>query len=87
MLTLSDYPKNKEGRPLFFLTQINLSECPAIEGFPTTGMLQFFISDTHNYGIDWDAPLNNDNYRVNYYDEKALASKNVISDFSFLPDF
>ncbi|MEM9968804.1 MAG: YwqG family protein [Pseudomonadota bacterium] len=57
-----DLPKDPAGRPLVFLAQINLDDCPRLPDFPTTGLLQFFIGggpdDTFGlYSEETDEPV------------------------------
>ncbi len=54
------YPTGPDGVPLALLAQLNFSEMPALEGYPSQGILQFFIaggqSRAHVYGMsDYDA--------------------------------
>ncbi len=64
------YPTSKTfGTPLVLLAQINFEEMPFLEGFPTTGILQFFIPyDDDLYGLDYEDLLNQDNFRVIYHE-------------------
>ena len=39
------YPIGKDGQPLWLCAQINFSQVPPVEGFPTGGILQFYLSD------------------------------------------
>lgn len=49
------YPTGPDGVPLALLAQLNFSEMPALEGYPSQGILQFFIagknSSAHVYGM------------------------------------
>jgi len=40
------YPEDKHGNPLVLLAQINFSEIPELEGFPSDGILQLYFSTT-----------------------------------------
>ena len=82
-----DYPKSTQGEFLFFLAQFNFAEIPALEGFPTKGILQFFIAADGMYGLDFDHPQVQDNFRVVYHAEVIEDSALLESDFAFLPDF
>lgn len=63
------------GRPLAFLAQLNFAELPHLEGFPTQGIVQFFIADGDYCGAAFDRghgieALGDDaNYRVLYHPE------------------
>lgn len=39
------YPVGKSGQNLWLCAQINFEQMPRIEGFPTEGILQFYLSD------------------------------------------
>lgn len=49
------FPSGPDGLPLALLAQLNFSEMPRLEGYPTKGLLQFFIaagdSKQHVYGM------------------------------------
>ena len=63
------WPKSPEGRPLFFLAQINFAETPPFPPFPSKGILQFFINDDDLYGMDFDDGENPDTFRVVFHSE------------------
>ncbi|MDO5077088.1 DUF1963 domain-containing protein [Corynebacterium sp.] len=46
------WPRDRHGRRMLFVAQINLSEMPVLEGFRNEGLLQFFIGDHGYFGID-----------------------------------
>ena len=58
------YPVGPDGIPLALLAQLNFSEMPALKGYPSRGILQFFIagseSKAHIYGMadEGGAPFN-----------------------------
>lgn len=50
-------PRMRDGRPMFMVAQINFAEVsPVLPGFPTQGMLQFWISELED-GIDDESQL------------------------------
>ncbi|NHZ65440.1 YwqG family protein [Massilia genomosp. 1] len=61
------YPRDPDGVPLALLAQLNFAEMPALDGYPATGMLQFFIaggeSSAHSYGSAPDFPTPFDEQR------------------------
>lgn len=72
-----------EGKPLRLLAQLNLGALPKLEGFPTEGMLQFFVFHDDLYGADFDAPCDQNGFRVIYHanvtdDTASLLSENEI---------
>lgn len=49
-------PIGSDGKPLYLLAQINFSEIPrTLAGFPSQGLLQFFIADNDHYGADFES--------------------------------
>jgi uncharacterized protein YwqG len=67
------YPRDEKEQPMLLLAQLNFAEIPALAGFPTAGILQFFISPTEWY--------NAEDYRVLYH---AATDAQPQTDFSFL---
>ena len=87
------YPTNNRGRPLFLLAQLNFAEIPSLKGFPTTGILQFYIADDDFFGLDFDRQTSQQNFRVLYFPEVTPYLEpsdqnegHLITDFSFLPE-
>jgi uncharacterized protein YwqG len=76
------YPTDKKGNYLIPLAQINLSECPSLNGFPNSGFLQFYIADDELYGLNFDDQKTQIGFRVLYFKEEELTKP--IQDFSFL---
>lgn len=62
-----DWPQAPDGQALFFLAQLNFAEMPALDPFPSKGILQFFIHDDDLYGMDFDDGENPDTFRVVYH--------------------
>ncbi|MFN4081141.1 MAG: YwqG family protein [Saprospiraceae bacterium] len=63
-----EWPVSKENNtPLFFLTQLNFAEMPALDPFPRKGILQFFIGDDDLYGMNFDDGEDQVNFRVLYH--------------------
>ena len=69
------YPTEKleteEERPLRFLAQINFEEMPSLEGFPSKGMLQFYISEGDLYGLNFEALTVQKGFRIVYHENVA----------------
>ncbi|MDE6733006.1 MAG: DUF1963 domain-containing protein [Oscillospiraceae bacterium] len=78
-----EYPTVREGeskgKPLKLLAQLNFGALPKLAGFPTEGILQFFAYPDDLYGADFDAPCDQNSFRVIYHE-------NVITDTSALID-
>jgi uncharacterized protein YwqG len=63
-----DYPKDANGNYLYLLAQINFEEVPeGIEYLPKKGILQFYIANDDLYGMDFDAPAEQNGFRVLYF--------------------
>lgn len=77
-----EYPTNENDEPMKLLAQINFSELPKIENFPTSGLLQFFIAIDDVYGQDFDDPTSQKSFRVIYHEN--INETNLIEDFSFI---
>ncbi|MDO4686235.1 MAG: YwqG family protein [Corynebacterium sp.] len=45
------WPSDYFNEPMFHLAQLNLSKLPAREGYPTSGLLQFFVADDGLMGL------------------------------------
>ena len=63
-----DYPKDKDGKKLFLLAQINFDKEETSSPLPTRGLLQFFISDDNLMGVDYDDQITQTNFRVIYHE-------------------
>jgi uncharacterized protein YwqG len=91
------YPHSKNGRPLALLAQINFAETPKLEGYPTAGILQFFIADDDLWGLEFTDPYDSveqfklqtsqNNFRVIYHPEIIEDENFLITSVDFLPDF
>ena len=66
----AEYPKDPSGKPMHLAAQLNLRDMPALEGYPSFGLLQFFISAGDLYGSDFDPPYSNKKpgYAVRYHE-------------------
>ena len=83
----TDYPKTKEGVPLKLLAQINFSEMPNLSPYPTEGILAFYINTFDDLlGMDFDNQLNQDGFRVLYFDDITKESHSKEEIISLLED-
>jgi len=46
------YPRDKQGLPMILLAQINFTELPALDGYPTEGLLQLFLPAKDWYDME-----------------------------------
>ncbi|MDE6035773.1 MAG: DUF1963 domain-containing protein [Ruminococcus sp.] len=77
-----DFPTDSNGNQLRLLAQI---ECEKIQldGFMKTGLLQFWIMNDDDSGMDFDNQTNQDGFRVIYYPEvdKTVTPEEIESKF------
>ena len=67
----AELPKDKDGRPLRLLAQLNFRELPRIPDFPEKGILQIFIAEDYMYGMPDDL-VTQDSFRVIYNDSDVV---------------
>ncbi len=77
-----DYPVGENGAPLQLLAQIDFAELPStLDGYPTTGLLQFFIASDEHYGANFDAGMTAEsmsaqrNFRAVYWPDARAESR------------
>ncbi|MBN8680824.1 MAG: DUF1963 domain-containing protein [Chitinophagales bacterium] len=73
------WPTGADGRPLFFLAQINFADMPALPPFPQKGIVQFYINDDDLYGMDFDNGENNDHFKVLFHEDVTENTANLQS--------
>ena len=75
------YPTDGGGNPCILLAQFDCQQLPLLEGFPRTGLLQFFVSDDGDYGLDFDNQMSQENWRVVYHHEvDESITESVVAD-------
>ena len=72
LLDPSKYPTVESGEKMIFLAQINFKEVPKIEGFPESGLLQFFI--------------NREQFKSSliYFEDSMLNEGNAVKEYDWL---
>lgn len=78
------YPIGKDGQYMFPLAQINFSQVPPLTGYPTNGILQFYISSDDIYGLNLDDSKKQDSFRVLYFEK--VNEQTAQKEFPFLND-
>jgi uncharacterized protein YwqG len=79
------YPKDIDGNYLILLAQINFEQCHSFHPFPSRGILQFFISPSlAKYQLTEE--IFQHYFKVRYY-PNILPEHELVTDFSFLPNF
>jgi uncharacterized protein YwqG len=75
------YPVDSYGQYMYLLAQLNLSQLPPLEGYPNKGILQFYLAGDDMYGLNFDNPTDQSNFRVVYLEDTTATA---IGDFHFL---
>lgn len=50
------WPLDARGVPLDFLAQLDMADCASLEGYPSQGVIQFFIACDEMFGADFGHP-------------------------------
>ncbi|WP_103072307.1 YwqG family protein [Aquimarina sediminis] len=69
-----EYPKDRNGKPMIMVAQLNFEQIPRLEYFPEHGILQLFLSSTDWYSED---------SAIIYHSKEDLNTP-VLDNFSFL---
>lgn len=75
------YPTDPDGTKMMFLGQLNFVEMPQLAGFPSNGILQFYIADDELMGLDVQYGS-----EVLYHTSVEQNEDNLQVDFSFMQD-
>ena len=63
------YPVDSQGNQMSLLAQLNFAQLGTEDPLPRAGMLQFFIGQDDGFGIDFDQPDRQKNFRVVYHSD------------------
>ena len=63
------YPTDSQGNKMTLLAQLNFAQLGTEAPLPAQGLLQFFIGQDDGFGIDFDQPDRQKNFRVVYHPE------------------
>ena len=63
------YPVDSQGNKMTLLAQLNFAQLGTEDPLPRAGMLQFFIGQDDVFGIDFDQPDSQKDFRVIYHPE------------------
>lgn len=78
------YPVDSNNKYMYPLAQINCNNLPPLESYPGSGYLQFYISTNDVYGINFDNPCDQNDFRVLYFTNEEV--HDFKTDFSFLEE-
>ena len=70
------YPVDGEGSYMYLLAQLNFSQIPKLEGYPDGGLLQFYLAADSMYGLNFDKPAEQINFRLVYFDNTNAPALN-----------
>ena len=73
----SEYPKDKDGKPMVLIAQINFSELPELRGFPRSGLLQLY------FPVDYWWDMGSE--KIVFHSNEDM-KKESIKDFSFIKE-
>lgn len=76
------YPVDSDNNYMYPLAQINCNEIPALNNYPSSGYLQFYIAMNDVYGINFDDLQDQSTFRVLYFTNEEVAD--FKTDYSFL---
>jgi uncharacterized protein YwqG len=76
------YPVDSDNNYMYPLAQVNCNELPALDNYPTSGYLQFYIANNDVYGINFDDLQDQTTFRVLYFTNEE--AKDFKTDYSFL---
>ena len=73
------YPTDSNGKKMFLLAQINFDQDKAESPLPQSGMLQFFVGGEEMYGLDFDHPTEQKDWRIVYHEkvDTSVTAKTV----------
>ncbi|QGN32066.1 DUF1963 domain-containing protein [Microlunatus sp. Gsoil 973] len=69
----STWPEGRHG-PQVFVAQINFAEVGQLPGFPTSGLLQWFVDPDDSYGLTFDDTAGATGFSVRWYPEPSAPS-------------
>ena len=74
-----------DGDVMSFLVQVDFAEVPALPGFPSSGLLQWFVASTGNYGMTYDATAGTVGFEARWYDARDLTTRSQFVPGDTLP--
>ena len=83
------YPTDSNGKKMFLLAQINFDREKVEAPLPQGGMLQFFVGGEEMYGLDFDHPTAQKDWRIVYHekiDTRVTAEAVEAMDIPVSPD-
>ena len=75
------YPTDADSNYMYLLAQLNFAQMPHLDGYPQKGILQFYVAADDVYGLNFDEPTVQKNFRIVYFED---INDTALEDFSFL---
>lgn len=66
--TDAPWPEGRDGKQMIFLAQINFADMPSLDGYPSWGVLSFFVEDNDLNGCDFPSS-GNTGFQVLYHED------------------
>lgn len=80
----AEYPCDEAGHPMKLLAQINFEQIPTLPLFPTSGILQFYLSvKDDSYGFDYGKGYEQKNFRALFFEKPIKDEDKLKKDFEF----
>lgn len=78
----AEYPKDKTGKPMILLAQLNFSEIPSLKNYPDKGILQFYVSgeewpDMEDYKILYHAEIEDSQTNFEFLSEELYSDSPI----------
>jgi len=67
------WPEGPHG-PQAFVAQVNFAEIGGLAGYPSSGLLQWFVDPDHAYGLSFDQTQGSTGFTVRWYPELSARS-------------
>ena len=76
-------PRTSDGKKMALLAQLNMADYPDNDLLPKEGMLQFFISASDVYGLNFDDQTSQDAFRVVFHEKinRAFSPESIKGEF------
>lgn len=70
----SAWPQSRAGAPMIFVIQVNFADVPALPGFPSAGLMQWFVAPDDGFGQAFDDDAGLGDFQVRWWDGSTGAA-------------
>lgn len=81
-----DWPLDEHDNPMHFLVQVNFANVAYLPGFPTSGLLQLFVSSDDTYGLTFDETAGLVGFTCRWFDADTFDWTLRETPFAFTPE-